>query len=321
MRRLASALLRRLTRGQLAALGVGVLALAAVAVLVGVFARGWWRDDGGSYAPRAIVAQGHVTPPSSLFGDVVTASAAVLVDARRIDPLSVRVEPTFRPFRIRSESRRVEGHVGAAALVEVRYAIQCVTRLCIDLTAARTKAGPVTKAVRFPAALVTARARGGDRVTARVVWPPFVVHSRLSSEQAALSTPQIEPAFTPPSVSWTISPDLLGGLATGAAVLLVLAAGGLVASILLGDARRLRRLRLPGHLTPVERALALAEHAAASGEVDEGRKALQRLAIELRRAGEPELAGDARALAWSESAPSPARVRELADSVRSNGAR
>lgn len=306
----------RLTLGELAAAGVAAVAVAAVAVLVGGYARGWWRHTGGTYAPRGILVQGHVTPPSSLFGDVVTVRADALVDARRVDPSSVEVAADFRPYHLRSESRRIERHLGQAALVEVRYEIQCVSSACLRLTSR----GSAVEPVRLPPARVTARERGGGTLAARIEWPPFVVHSRLSSEEAGLSTPQLEPSFVPPAISWAVTPNLLGGLALGAAVLLVLGAASIVASILLADSRRLRRLRLPPTLTPVERALVLAEYATAQGEVAEGRKALYRLAIELSRAGERELAQDARALAWSTSPPSAARVQELARFVRSNGA-
>lgn len=317
MRALAGALLHRRTRGELAAAGVGVLAVASVAVLLGVVGAGWWRGAGGTYAPHALLAEGHVTPLSALFGDVLTMQADVLVDARRIDPGSVQLDAHFRPFRIRSQSLHVEPRIGRAALVEARYLIQCVTSACLALTGPQ-RGG--TRAVELPAARVTARRHKGGTVSARVVWPPFVVHSRLSSEQAAMSTPELEPDFVPPAISWAITPDLLGALALAGASLLVLGAAWLVGSTLLANSGRLRRLPLPPSLSRVELALVLAEYAAANGEVEEGRKALHRLSIELFRAGERELAEDARALAWSTSTPSAARVGELARMVRSNGA-
>jgi hypothetical protein len=86
------------------------------------------------------------------------------------------------------------------------------------------------------------------------------------------------------------------------------------------DSRLLRTYRIPAHLSPVERALVLAEHATAHGEVEESRKALERLAEELRKRSAEGDANDAERLAWSESGPSPETVAELATSVRSNGA-
>jgi hypothetical protein len=82
-----------------------------------------------------------------------------------------------------------------------------------------------------------------------------------------------------------------------------------------------RTPRIPAYLTPIDRALALAEHAAANGEVDESRKALERLSIELERLRPAPYAEAAERLAWSKADPSRASVSELAREVRSNGAR
>jgi hypothetical protein len=110
-------------------------------------------------------------------------------------------------------------------------------------------------------------------------------------------------------------------LALGAAVLLVLGAGFLVATVVRRDTRLLREPRIPAHLSPIERALVLAEHAASHGEVPESRKALERLAVELRRRGVGGEADEVEQLAWSEDAPSEQAVAQLASAVRSNGAR
>jgi len=101
----------------------------------------------------------------------------------------------------------------------------------------------------------------------------------------------------------------------------MLGAGLLVASVVGRSTRLVRPRRIPARFTAIERALVLAEHATAHGEVDESRKALERLAAELRRQHAGASADDAERLAWSESDPSPETVAELASSVRSNGAR
>jgi hypothetical protein len=67
---------------------------------------------------------------------------------------------------------------------------------------------------------------------------------------------------------------------------------------------------------PLERALALAREASVNGSGADGRKALERLARELGRAGLEELGGRARRLAWSPAAPTAAAVEELAGAVR-----
>jgi len=306
----------QLTRGRVAAAAVGLIALAAVVVLLGVVAPGWWGGDGGSYAPPKTLVHADVTPARSLFGQVLTAHARLIVDPRRVDPASVDLNADLRPFHIRSESHRVTRGLGRAAVVDFTYEIQCVTRACVPFG---TGKGALVE--RLKPATATYRTQNGVKSSVQVAWPVFGVQSRLTAEEIALSTPEVARGSAQPPVSWAISPGLLGGLALAAAALLVLGAGGLVASILTRDERLVRTRRIPAHMSAIERALVLAEHAAAHGEVDESRKALERLAEELRRRSAGPHADDAERLAWSEGGPSPETVAELATSVRSNGAR
>jgi hypothetical protein len=305
-----------LTRGRIAASAVALITVAAIVVLAAVVAPRWWRGDGGTYAPRTTLVHAEVTPVRSLFGQVLTAHAQLVVDPRRVDPASAELAVDLRPYRIRSESRRVTRGLGRAAVVDFRYEIQCVSRDCVPAAKGRG-----ADAVQLKPATATYRGTDGRTLTSRVAWPIFGVQSRLTADEIALSTPQVAKDSTQPPVSWAISPGLLGGLALTIAGLLVLGAGWLVASVVGGDTRLVRTRQIPGHLTPIERALALAEHAAAHGEVDESRKALERLAAELRRRRAVTHADDAERLAWSETDPSPESVAALATSVRSNGAR
>jgi hypothetical protein len=305
----------QLTRGRIAAAAVALLAVLAVVVLVAVAGPRWWNGDGGSYAPRKTLVHAEVTPARSFFGQVLTAHAQLIVDPRRVDPASVALNVNLNPFQIRSESRRVTPGLGRATIIDFRYEIQCVTRACVPLGANRG-----ALAEQLKPAKATYRGRDGVAVSIPVRWPGFGVQSRLTAEEIALSTPQAASNSTPPPVSWAISPGLLGALALSGAALLLLGSGWLIASVVSRDSRLLRTYRIPAHLSPVERALVLAEHATAHGEVEESRKALERLAEELRKRSAEGDANDAERLAWSESGPSPETVAELATSVRSNGA-
>jgi hypothetical protein len=315
--------LRRLsdgwTRGGLVAVCLTVVTLAGVGVLIGVFARGWWEGTGGTYAPSQLVASSSVTPESSLFADPLVAEVDVVLDPRRIDPASVQLTPSFGPFLVRAESRSLERGVGAAAIVRFRYQVECVSAACVPLIGKKKGSGIESEAIELPAAKLTARKRSGAALAQDVVWPAFTMHSRLTAEEAGLSTPHIAPSFSPPPVSWRLSPDLVGGLALSLAVVLALAAGLLVASVAARDTVRLRLRRSARRLTPIERALRLAEHAAAASEIDEERKALQLLAAELRQIGSGELADQARWLAWSEHDPTRDGLDSLAHAVRTNG--
>jgi hypothetical protein len=306
----------QLTRGRLAAAAVALVAVAAVVVLTAVVAPGWWNGDGGTYAPSKTLVHADVTPARSLFGQVLTAHAQLIVDPRRVDPASVELNANLRPYRIRSESRRVTSGLGRADVVDFTYEIQCVTRACVPLGT-----GKGAMVAQLKPAKATYRSRAGATVSVPVAWPVFGVQSRLTAEEIALSTPQAAQGSTPPPVSWAISPGLLGGLALSAAALLMLGAGWLVASVVARNSRLVRARRIPAHFTPIERALVLAEYSAAHGELDESRKALERLAEELRKQAAGSYADDAERLAWSESGPSPETVAALASNVRSNGAR
>lgn len=307
------------TRGRIVAAAVGVVTLVLVLLLAVVLTPRWRHGTGGSYAPARTLVRTEVTPPRSLFGRVLTARAQVIVDPRVVDPATVDLNADFRPFNVRESSRRVGDGPGAARTVEFAYEIQCLQRACVPLGVKGRLSGAET-ANELPPARLTARRRDGGTIARRVAWPTFGVSSRLTADEIAFSTPLAPTTFTPPSVSWRISPNVLGTASASLAVLLLLGAAWLVASVALRDTRRLRAARIPAHLSPVERALALAEHAAAHGEVDESRKALERLAAELRRRRALEQAGDAERLAWSSRGPSPETIAELADSVRSNGA-
>jgi len=114
-----------------------------------------------------------------------------------------------------------------------------------------------------------------------------------------------------------VSPGLAAALMLGGAGLLLLAAFGLAGPLVL-RALRLRTFEPPlPPLSPLERALRLLEHDGLDPEaVEERRTALQVVAAELGRQGRPELASNARELAWSEPSPPVAAMRRLATEAR-----
>lgn len=202
-------------------------------------------------------------------------------------------------------------------LVEFVYALQCTSRECLPRGGGRAAAATVVGFRRATATLVSV---SGARSSRNVTWPAVAVQSRLTADEIGLSTPKAGELEAPPPVSWRSSPELIGGVSVAAALLFLLGAAWLLTIVARRDLRLIGAPRIPSHLTPVDRALALAEHAAAHGEVDESRKALERLAAELRLRDADRHATAAERIAWSEDAPSRASVSELAESVRSNGA-
>jgi hypothetical protein len=303
------------SRGELAAAAVALVAVIGLVAAV-VIGHRWWSGEGGSFAPRQALVSTDVLPARSLFGEPLTARARVVVDPRVVDVKHVALGVDFKPYSVRSESRRVSSGLGRASIVEFSYTLQCTARQCLPRGGGRAAAAEIVQLRR--ATLTLPQRTGGSR-TRRVSWPPAAVQSRLTGDEIGLSTPHAARRAAPAAVTWGISPRLVGGLAFAGALLAALCAAWLIATVVRRDLTLVRALRIPSHLTPVDRALVLAEHAAAHGEVEESRKALERLAIELRHRQAAAEAARAERLAWSERDPSQASIRELADAVRSNG--
>ena len=239
---------------------------------------------------------------------MLTARARFVVDPRVVDRAHGRSSRrTSAVQRARRVAPRLATGLGRAGVVEFATSSSACSRACLPRGGGRAAAAEVVQL--RPAAADAAAARRRD-VARRSSWPAFGVQSRLTADEIGLSTPHAAATRTPPAVTWRISPGCSAASPSVAALLL--ARGRVaVASVVRRDTRLVRAPRIPAHLTPIERALALAEHAAAHGEVDESRKALERLAIELRRRRAVAQADDAERLAWSE--PAALRRRRIAE--------
>ena len=304
--------MKRLGKPQLGAIVAAGAAAALALMLLLVLAPRWSTKVARSYVARATLVETRLDPPSVLFGDQVTATARVVVDTDQVEPASVTLDPSFKPFQAFATSRTVRD--GA---ITFTFRLQCVTGTCIRAMEREERGGRIrTVPIVLPKATVKARSRDGERLATDAAWPTLVVHSRLTAERIQKETPDVGP-FAAPPVTYSVSPNLVGWLLSAAAALLVLVAGWLVAHSLAGI-RSERGLRLPSHLTPAERALALARHALDRGDVAGGRKALERLSGELERGGQDDLAQTVGRTAWSSPGPSVTAVDELTYSVRSS---
>ena len=148
---------------------------------------------------------------------------------------------------------------------------------------------------------------------ATVEWVPIRAAGRIDPnalEQAALRSDLRDL----PSASYRVSPRTVELVALALAVLFAVGAAILILRLLPLD-RLATRLgaRFVDKRSPLEQALALVRESAASGSPEEERRALERLAVELRRTRNPALAGDASRLAWSQ--PVPAGIDPLSDEV------
>ena len=249
-----------------------------------------------------------------LLGDPVTATIDVLVDRRAVGLASVKASTDFTPFKVVGQNTSTLSNIGHAARLRFTYRLICVTAGCIDAMEQEIKGGTRRAVpIRFGDATVSGRTAAGGQVTVVQRWPTLAMHSRLTFEDIALDTPEAG-AFRPPPISYRVGPGVLGGVALGVAIALLLIATFLVARIL-WNVRRVYSLRIPGHLTPIDRALALARHAAEVDDVPGGRKALERLADALDDEGKTALARAAERIAWSSAAPSTEAVERLAESL------
>jgi len=169
---------------------------------------------------------------------------------------------------------------------------------------------PIPDAVR--AALLAAHERGARLAS--------ICSGVTLSAAGSTAAPWKAALFSLPSLTYSISPSLLFALLLIGGLGLLLAAG-----VLVHLARRRPEVEAAPApapappapvLPPVERALLLLELSERVDGAGDQRRALERVADELTRRGETELARAARALAWSERPPGTEQTIEFAASAR-----
>jgi hypothetical protein len=284
----------------------GALAVAFVLVLMG-------GDEPESSLPRPISARATAVPAAHQFGDRVVAEIEVMLDPGRVDPASVTLDPDFDPFTVTERSRQRSESEGAV-LHRHRFTLTCLSLPCLP--------GRIPREFLLEEATVGYRLPSGESRRISLEWPRLTGASRLDAVELAETPGQpFRADVTPPSPSYRIEPGTLAALLLGAAVLLVAVA----AALLSPELRRLLLIRarrkdpLAG-MTPLQRALMLVERALANGNADDQRKAIDRLARELRRAGDDELSAAARQLAWSARAPADGDLAPIEEAERTIGA-
>ena len=233
------------------------------------------------------------------------ARVELIVDGNRVDPDSVEIGANFDPYR---ELRPVEvtrSEDGTLTKLRYDYVLGCLVSQCLPRGAGRVELGGV--AVNY------LRRGESEPAAATVEWVPIRAAGRIDPnqlDQAALRSDLRDL----PSASYRVSPRTVELVALVLAVLFAVGAAILILRLLPLD-RLATRLgaRFVDKRSPLEQALALVRESAASGSPEEERRALERLAVELRRARSPALAGDASRLAWSQ--PVPAGIDPLSDEV------
>jgi hypothetical protein len=286
-------------------IAAAVVAVAIAAVILAFILR----ERSKTATPRqAISGQTFLSRSAALFADPLKARIELLVDRNRVDPARVGFNPKFDPY-VRIGIARLERH-DTGSLTRLTYTadLACTTYACLPSFFGTR--------VQFTPAKVFYSQRGRPRRTLELPWFAFTLEPRTSEKDLNNADPFVQPAWRattePEAVSYGISPDLLRALLFVGSGLLFLCALAAFAAFVRAVAGR---LRLPT-ATPLERAVALVEKAAAREDQPAKRKALELLSRELTHSGEGDLALAARELAWGEATPVPAATQPLTLDVR-----
>ena len=285
----------------------GAVAVVLLAALAGFLAWRAWDDGGGpGLGEEPIVGSALLEPEQHLFGDAVRARVELLVDANRVDPGTIEIGANFEPYAEIRPVRRTTSSNGSTTRVHYEYVLACLAPRCLPRGSGRVELGGV--AVNYT------RRGAVDAEAATLNLVPMRAAGRIDPnelEQAALRS---DLRNLPPA-SYSVSPRAVELVALALAVLFAIGAAVLILRLLPLD-RLAARLgaRFADKRSPLEQALALVRESADAGRPD--RRALERLAVELRRTSNPDLAEDASRLAWSHGSPRPAGVAPLSEEVQ-----
>jgi hypothetical protein len=286
-------------------------AAAGVALLVAVAALAWqsWGDgEGPRLADEPIIGSAFLEPEQHLFGDAIRARLELVIDSNRVDPGSIEVGANFAPYRqLRPvEVERTES--GPITRVEYDYLLACLAPRCLPAESERVALGGT--AVEYT--------RRGSPVpdAATIEWPPLRAGGRINPQQLEQAALRAELRDLPPP-TYRVSPRAVAAIGLLLAVLFAAAAAILILRLLPLEKLAARlAARRADRRSSLEQALALVRESSASGTTEEGRRALERLAVELRRAENPALARDASRLAWSQGRPVQTGVGSLSEDVQ-----
>jgi hypothetical protein len=291
-------------RRHFAVLAAGVVLVLA---LLGALAwRIWDPGEEGSLA-EPIAVNATLSPQQHMFGDPVRARIEVVLDAERVDPDSVKVRASFAPYRQLQPQTESRSDAGPITRLRFDYRLACLTYSC--LPNGRRRFELKNAAVEY------STGRGGGVRTEEIDWPTLTASGRIS--RARFYEAQTRAEFRelePPA--YRVSPRLVEVI--GLLLALIFGAAAVILILRLLPLERIAErlgLKTVDTRTPLERALARVRETSTPDRAEEGRRALERLAHELRKARNPELAGAASELAWSRQFPADGRLTRLSGDV------
>jgi hypothetical protein len=304
-------------RVTLAAVGVALVTAAPAVATLPISPSGSSLGDG-----VPLKAYTTVTPTVHLFGDIVTARLAIVADTKLVDTTRLRVSTGFKPYRIVRDPVVARLDIGRFAQVTWTWTLRCLTTACVPEVPPSDK----YHIFRFqPIHITYLSASGKLAYGIDATWPKVEVVSQVSPGVEAFLKKtnhlnwrfELAPVAAP---TYRMSPSVLYWLALGAAGAFFLLAAGLAGRWF--RTVRPRRASADGSVTgtPLERALAVLAWAHARGDETLQRKALERVAGELRvETPLPEvveLSRTARELAWSSRTPEDDEVETFSERAR-----
>jgi hypothetical protein len=293
---------RRLDPRHFVALAGIVMLLVA---LLGVLAWRVWDSDEQGTLVEPIAVNATLGPPQHLFGDPLRARIDVVLDARQVDPETIRPRVNFSPYRLLEAPLRRQDVSGSVTRIRYDYRLACLGYRCLPRGQRGFNLRSATVEYR--------RSDDGTPRTEEIDWPALEATGRIPPLRLFAADLRADYRDLGPP-TYRVSPRLVQLLGLVLAVLF--AAGALILILrLLPLARIAERLGLKtvDRRTPIQRALARVHETA--DRPDEGRRALERLAHELRLARRGELAGRASQLAWSREFPADGRLTALSREI------
>lgn len=282
--------------------GAMVLVLGLLAVLAW---RIWDTPDEGSLL-EPMVVNATLSTPQHMFGDPIRGRVEVVLDANRVDPDTVKVRANFEPYRTLRPPTQSRRAVGSVTRLSFDYQLACLTYRCLPQRG--------QKRFRMKPGAVEYKTQGGSAQTEEIYWPTLTASGRVERNFWEAEMRGEFRELGPPT--YRVSPRLVEGVALVLAVIFG-AAATLLTLRQLPLARIAERLGLktPDRRTPLARALAQVHETSSPEQAPEGRRALERLAHELRQARNSELAWAASELAWSRQFPADGRLTVLSGEV------
>lgn len=251
-----------------------------------------------------LVASATVEPKTALFGQRVTARLDVAFDGDLVRAETVQPTAAFGAYSVVEQSHS-KVTIGHDVYLRYRYLLECLTTDCLAPSGGSY--------AELPQAKVEYDVRGTKQPQSVLVdWSPLRIRSRIGVHDFE-GQPFAGPARDLPAPSYRLDPTIVTAAAALLAVVFLVgglrALGGAIgASSLLAAALARRRSGIPA----LYRALALVRDAS---DRRERRRALDRLATELRRSDEHDLAIRATGLAWRRVDPSDTTVEPLSHEV------